>query len=102
MGAWQRAVFPGCTFRVGGDEFVVAEDEIAGRLEKSWAKPFAEKIFPKIDESCFICRYSNFSRKSVRTVHTKTSAGLRYLIKQVLFTHQKHHMKGQNIEEKIS
>lgn len=28
-------------------------------LEKSWAKPFAEKIFPKIDESRFICLYSD-------------------------------------------
>lgn len=25
-------------------------------LEKSWAKPFAEKIFLKIDESRFACR----------------------------------------------
>ncbi len=28
-------------------------------LEKSWAKPFAEKIFPKIDESRFACLYSD-------------------------------------------
>ena len=28
-------------------------------LEKSWAKPFAEKIFPKIDESLFACLYSD-------------------------------------------
>ena len=26
-------------------------------LEKSWAKPFAEKIFPKIDESRFVCMH---------------------------------------------
>lgn len=28
-------------------------------LEKSWAKPFAENIFPKIDESRFVCLYSD-------------------------------------------
>lgn len=28
-------------------------------LEKSWAKPFSEKIFPLIDESRFACLYSN-------------------------------------------
>ena len=28
-------------------------------LEKSLAKPFAEKIFPKIDESLFACLYSD-------------------------------------------
>ena len=28
-------------------------------LEKSWAKPFAERIFPLIDESKFACLYSD-------------------------------------------
>ena len=28
-------------------------------LEKSWAKPFSEKIFPLIDEESFSCLYSN-------------------------------------------
>ena len=28
-------------------------------LEKSWAKPFAERIFPLIDESKFSCLYSD-------------------------------------------
>ena len=28
-------------------------------LEKSWAKPFSERIFPLIDEESFSCLYSN-------------------------------------------
>lgn len=34
-------------------------DREKSMLEKSWAKPFVEIIFPKIDKSRFVCLYSD-------------------------------------------
>ena len=34
-------------------------DREKSMLEKSWAKPFVETIFPKIDKSRFVCLYSD-------------------------------------------
>lgn len=51
-------------------------------LEKSLAKPFAEKIFPKIDESLFACLYSDKTlshfRKHCYTYELATGTDLIY------------------------
>lgn len=45
-------------------------------LEKSLAKPFAEKIFPKIDESLFACLYSDKTLSHFRKrCYTSASKG---------------------------
>lgn len=63
MGDWQRAVFPSCTFRVGGDEFVVAEDEIAGRLEKSWLNHLQRKYFLRLTKAVLYAGTAIFPEK---------------------------------------
>ena len=51
-------------------------------LEKSLAKPFVEKIFPKIDESLFACLYSDKTlshfRKRCYTYELATGTALIY------------------------
>lgn len=50
-------------------------------LEKSWAKPFAEKIFPKIDESLFACLYSDKASRPNTPVNVCAGA---LIIKELL------------------
>ena len=51
-------------------------------LEKSWAKPFAERIFPLIDESKFACLYSDKASRPNTPVNICVGA----LILKELFT----------------
>ena len=50
-------------------------------LEKSWAKPFAEKIFLKIDESRFACLYSDKASRPNTPVNVCAGA---LIIKELL------------------
>ncbi len=54
------------SFKSNDNQQITLSDAVFGltdrekrMLEKSWAKPFSEKIFPLIDESRFACLYSN-------------------------------------------
>lgn len=76
------------SFKVNDAQQITLSDAIFGltnrekrMLEKSWAKPFSEKIFPRIDENRFACLYSDKTSRPNTPVNVCVGA---LIIKELL------------------